>query len=310
MAAPLVWPAPPEEPRLSHVQSISEPGDLGLKTSGFGRFANWLLGTGKGHNKLVKPFGIALDEADNLCITDTGANVVCFFDAAKKKWMQWERVGKIRFASPVAVAKRGDTLFVADSVLASVIVFNTSGKLLFEIKKGIERPVGLTISREKLFVVDSQASRIVVFDLRGNQLSQFGKRGGEEGEFNFPTHIAADSRGGVLVTDSLNGRIQLFDAEGRYQGRIGSTGDSPGHFGRAKGVAEDSLQHVYVLDAMFDNVQIFDRQGRILLSVGEAGSARGEFWLPNGIAISRDNRIFITDSYNRRIQVLKYVGGK
>lgn len=307
-ASSLVWPPAPAPARISFVQSIRQPADLGLKASGWSRFSSWLLGTEKGRDELVKPFGIALDDNDNLCFTDTGANVVGFHDAAKKKWLRWDRVGKIRFASPVAVAKRGDVLFVADAALASVIAFDTGGKLRFELKDGLERPVGLTIAGDKLFVVDSPANRIVVFDLRGNRLTQFGQRGAGEGEFNFPTHIATDSRGGLLVTDSLNGRVQLFDANGRYEGRLGSTGDSPGHFGRAKGVAEDSFQHVYVLDAMFDTLQVFDRSGRILLSLGEAGADPGQFWLPNGIAISRDNRIFIADSYNRRIQVLKYVG--
>jgi hypothetical protein len=82
----LVWPAPPEEPRVSFVQSIAQPSDLGFKNSGWSRIANWLVGAQKSNEKLSKPFGIALDDADNLCLTDTGANVVCYFDAAQKRW--------------------------------------------------------------------------------------------------------------------------------------------------------------------------------------------------------------------------------
>jgi sugar lactone lactonase YvrE len=307
---PLVWPAPPEEPRISFVQSVSQPTDLGFKHSGWSRFANWLIGAERANERLIRPFGLALDEADNLCVTDTGANVVCYFNSVQKRWYHWERIGKIRFLSPVAIAKRGDTIFVADSALRSIVAFNTRGELLFEIKSGLERPSGLAISGERLFVVDSQLNLVLVFDLHGKPVMQFGKHGAGPGEFNFPTHVAIDSRGDLLVTDSLNGRIQMFDLQGRYQGCIGSTGDSPGHFGRPKGVAVDSYGRVYVMDALFDNLQIFEQDGRFLLSMGETGSDRGEFWLPNGIAISHDNRIFIADSYNRRIQILKYIGGK
>ena len=132
--APLVWPFPPEEPRIAYVQSISQPADLGLKGSGWSRFANWLIGTERGNEKLVKPFAVAVDESDNLCITDTGANAVCLFDAGHKKWHRWDHIEKIRFASPVAVAKRGDVIYVADSILLTVLAFNTKGKLLFQLK--------------------------------------------------------------------------------------------------------------------------------------------------------------------------------
>jgi DNA-binding beta-propeller fold protein YncE len=308
-AVAVVWPDPPEAARVKYVSSISQPSDLGIKRSGFRRFANWLVGMQKGNENLIKPFGVALDEADNLCVTDTGANVVCYFDMGHKTCQRWEGAGKLRFVSPVAVAKRGSTIFVADSALGAVIALDPKGKFLFAIQKGLQRPVGLTVARDKLFVVDSQLNAVVIFDLQGKLLTQFGSRGAGQGQFNFPTHVMADARGFLLVTDSMNGRIQMFDLEGNFKGMIGSSGDSPGHFGRPKGVATDSFGRVYVVDALFDNLQIFERAGQLLLSLGGTGAKPGEFWLPNGIAISRDNRIFIADSYNRRVQILKYVGG-
>jgi DNA-binding beta-propeller fold protein YncE len=306
-ATNLVWPDPPEQARLQYIGSASQPADLGFKTSGFSRFANWLIGTPKGNEKFVKPFGVALDEVGELCITDTGANVVSFFDSAHKRWHRWGKIGNTRFASPVAVAKQGEMLVVADSALPAVIGFDTKGNLLFEISRGLNRPVGVAIAENKLFVVDSQANAVSVFDLHGKFLSQFGERGLGPGQFNFPTHINVDSRGMLLVTDSMNGRVQMFDLAGACKGQIGSPGDSSGHFGRPKGAAADSFGHIYALDALFDNLQIFNREGQLLLPVGETGSRPGEFWMPNGIAITRDNRIYIADAYNRRIQIFKYV---
>jgi sugar lactone lactonase YvrE len=305
----ITWPSPPEQPRISYLQSIAEPVDLGIKRSGWGRFIKWIVGADQGINqKLIKPFGIGLDEADNLCVTDTGANVVCFFDAAEKRWHRWGRIEKVRFSTPVAIAKRGDRIFVADSALQAVVAFNTKGKLQFQITNGLARPVGLAISGDRLFVVDSHLNKVLVFDLDGGLKSEFGHRGGGDGEFNSPSHISSDRQGHLLVTDSLNGRVQLFNTKGEFQGKIGSSGNTPGHFGRPKGVAADAAGRVYVIDALHDNLQIFQRDGRLLLTLGEAGSKPGQFWLPNGIAITRDNRIFIADSYNRRIQLLKYVG--
>jgi sugar lactone lactonase YvrE len=307
-STPKVWPAPPEVARVSYVQTILRPADIGMKFSPFTRFGHWITGSEKGNEQLLKPFGLALDENDNICLTDTGANAVCYYDRAKKKWHRWTKIGDVHLTSPVAVAKRGGTLFVADSALGKVIAFKEDGKILFQITNHLGRPSGVAILNDKLFVADAQRHTIVVFNLRGDFQREFGRRGIDHGEFNFPTHLAVDGRGNLLVTDSMNARVQILDADGKYKGEIGNIGDSPGHFGRPKGSAVDSVGNVYVVDALFDNLQIFDHSGRLLLNFGETGAQPGQFWLANGIAITRENEILVADSYNHRIQVFKYVG--
>jgi DNA-binding beta-propeller fold protein YncE len=303
-----VWPPPPDAARVVYVQSITQPADVGIRGNALKRFANWFTGSAGGDKRLVNPFGIALDENGGFCVTDTGANRVCYYDAAKRRWQQWDHAGNVHFAAPVAAAIKGGVIFVADSALGEVVALDTEGKLLFEIKQGVARPSGLAILGEQLYVSDAGCHCVAVFDLHGNRISNFGERGTGPGQFNFPTHIAADSRGHLLVTDSLNSRVQVFDANGKYESEFGSAGDTSGHFGRPKGVAADSFGHIYVADAMFDNIQVFDLSGRLLLSLGVTGSGPGEFGLPNGIAISPDNRIYVTDPGNHRVQVFQYVG--
>ena len=302
------WPPPPADPCVVYLRSITGPADLGIKPPALTRFANWISGGGQSVSRLNKPFGVAVDDAGNLLFTDTGANTVGCLDRARKKWLRWEQAGKTRFVSPVAVARHRDTVFVADSALGKVLAFDLQGKLRFEITREIERPSGLVIHGDKLFVAASQRHEIVIYNLRGECLSRFGRRGSAPGEFNFPTHLAADAGGRLFVTDSMNCRVQVFAASGQFQCAIGSPGDGPGSFNRPKGVAVDRLGHIYVVDALFDNVQVFDDQSRLLLNWGEAGSAPGQFWLPNGIAIGADDQIYIADSYNHRIQVFKYTG--
>ncbi|MBI5394575.1 MAG: 6-bladed beta-propeller [Verrucomicrobia bacterium] len=298
-APPRTWPAPPAEPRVAFVQCISSPADFGVRPSFWGRIGNFFTGRNRAAQKLVKPTGIALDEAGNICLTDTGEGTVCFFERAAKRYQRWSKIGPHVLQSPVAIARRNGVFYVADSGLRKVLVFRSEKELLFEISSDIQRPCGLAIAGDRLYVADAVAHGVAVFDLRGKFLFRFGKRGSGPGEFNFPSHIAADSNGRLYVTDSMNGRVEMFDGEGRFQGMVGSLGDTSGHFSRPKGVA---------VDALFDNIQIFDQQGRFLLDIGKAGSETGEFWLPAGIAISRDNEICVADSYNCRIQVFKYVG--
>lgn len=304
----LVWPPPPDDPRVVYVRSFNNPADLGVKPSAFKRFGNWITGATAGDRSLINPLAVAVDEKGILCATDTGAKTVCCVDIAGKHWLQWDHVGRLHFQAPVGIAKRGNTLFVADSALGEVVAFDTNGKVIFEIKPGVGRPSGVAIMGEHLFVTDVEQHCIVVFDLRGNKLSAFGKRGTGSGEFNFPTHIAADNHGHLLITDSMNSRVQAFDATGKFLADIGSGGDTSGHFGRPKGVAVDSFGHIYIADAVFDNIQVFDFSGRLLLILGETGSGPGQFGLPNGLAIGPDNQIYVADAYNHRVQVFKYVG--
>jgi DNA-binding beta-propeller fold protein YncE len=306
--APLIWPEPPDPPRIAYVKSIFRPAELGIKASALTRFGRWLIGSEKMNQGLLKPFGIAVDENDNLCITDTGANTVSYYDEHKKHWQRWDKLGNLRFISPVALVKRGGNFFVADSGLGSVLAFDEKGKLWRQITNHLERPSGLVVVNNELFVSDSQRHCVVVFDLTGLYQREFGHRGNGEGQFNFPTHLGADRDGHLLITDSLNSRVQICDTNGKFLAFLGAIGDSPGHFSRPKGVASDSFGHIYVLDALFDNLQIFDPKGQLLLTLGAAGSGPGEFWMPNGIAINRNNDIFVTDSYNHRVQVFKYVG--
>jgi hypothetical protein len=306
----IVWPAPPEPKRIAYVESIRRPSDFGAKQSFLTRLGHSIVGSEKGNESLNKPFGIAFDEEDNLCVTDTGDNVVCFYNRAKRTWRRYEKAGAVRFVSPVAVARRKGIFFVADSALGRIIAFDEAGKLRFQTHDHLERPVGLAISNDQIFITDSLRHCVVVLDLQGKFVREFGSRGTGPGQFNFPSHICCDNHANLLITDSMNSRVQILDPQGVFQSEIGKLGDRSGQFGRPKGVAADAFGRVYALDAVFDNLQIFDSAGHLLLAIGSTGAQPGEFWLPNGIAISRGNEIFVSDSYNHRIQVFRYVGAE
>jgi 6-bladed beta-propeller/NHL repeat len=302
------WPSPPAEPYIVYVRDLTNPTDIGARPPFFTRLINSLTGVGTEQSRLSRPFGLSLDEAGNLLVTDTGANAVCFLEFDHKKWLQWTAVGGRNFESPVAAVHRAKTFFVADSAWGQVVAFDEKGKLQFSITNALERPSGLALLGDRLVIVDSQLHQVVICGLHGEMIAKFGKRGIGAGEFNFPTHVAVDDQKQIYVTDSLNHRIQVFSADGKFVRSIGSVGDGPGHFSRPKGVAMDHAGHVYVVDAVFGNVQIFNEQGKLLLDFGQSGSGLGEFWLPNAVAINSRNEIFVTDGYNHRVQMFRYTG--
>jgi DNA-binding beta-propeller fold protein YncE len=307
-AAPRIWPPPPAAGRIATERSVASPADLGIQPNWLARLTKLFAGAGQGSERLVRPFGVAVDETGGICVTDTGPNVVWYFDGTRHRCVRWDAIGKVRFVQPVAVAKSANLIVVADSGLAQVVAFDEEGHVNFRVGGVFARPAGLALTGTRLYVVDAAAHCVVVCNREGRLLAKFGTRGVGPGAFNFPTHVAVDREGRIFVTDAMNSRIQVFDASHRFLSELGSLGDGSGHFSRPKGVAVDRLGHVYVADAMFDNIQVFDRKGQFLLDLGSSGSGPGEFWMPAGIAIGSDNRIYVADTYNGRVQVLRYIG--
>ena len=84
--------------------------------SGIG-MANWITGDNGESLRLQKPFGVALDENGNLCLTDTDANRLLLPISRNKQWRRYDGAGKTKFVSPVAVARRNGIFYVADSEL-------------------------------------------------------------------------------------------------------------------------------------------------------------------------------------------------
>ncbi len=306
-----VWPKPPAEARIRYVRSLSGPQDLGMARSFLRRLADTLFG--RTEERLIRPTGVA-EHGGVLYVADPGAQALWIFDLGARRFTKVQRLGETALASPVAVAVRPDgAVFVADSWHKQIFLVSREGRLLRTIAAdGLQRPAALAYdaATQRLYVADSAAHRISIYGADGARVHAWGKRGGADGEFNYPTHLAFDRDGRLLVTDALNFRVQAFDRDGRFLWKLGRHGDGSGNLAAPKGVAADSGGHLYIVDALFDTVQIFERNGDLLLAVGERGTAAGQFWLPGGIYISPADRIYVADSYNQRVQVFEFLGGR
>lgn len=307
----LLYPAPPDIPRISFVNSLSRPEHVGIEESPLQGFLRFLIG--RAETPMANPYGLEVDAEGRLYVVDQFLKKIHMYDAKAKQYALLPDHG-VAFVSPVDIAidnKRG-RIFVSDSAQAVVRIFSKAGfQPAGEIRSGgMGRPTGIAVNEAtgELLVVDTLNSSILRFSLDDLGLKGiFGIEGSEAGRFHSPTHIAVTPNGQILVTDSLNFRVQVLSPEGRFISAFGAAGDSPGYFSRPRGVAVDSDGNIYVVDALFDNVQIFNREGQLLMAFGRPGNAYGEFWLPSGIYIDSQNLIYVSDSYNRRVQIFQYL---
>jgi DNA-binding beta-propeller fold protein YncE len=306
----LVWPSPPEQPRIRYLKSYRGQSDFRPQDD----FKARLLGAEQGGLFLEKPYGVALNaDSSRMYVTDSKLKKVVVFDfaAGQVSIMRTDAVGSMKSPVEVRVDKRG-RVYVTDGYGGKLFVFGPDGKTLLTLGKEqeMQRPTGLALdeARNRLYVSDTPSHRIMIYDLEGGYVGEIGERGADPGQFNYPVNLSVDREGRLYVVDTGNFRVQVFSPEGDYLLEFGGIGDAWGSFSRPKGVGTDSEGHVYVLDAAFNNFQVFDgSDGSLLLFVGQLGREPGMFWLPTGLYIDDGDRIYVADSINARIQVFQYV---
>lgn len=218
-----------------------------------------------------RPFGLAVDDKDNVYVVDSDQKLIRVFDS-KGKFLRDITHQSLERPTGLAIDPNRRRLYVADSSWRT-----------------------------------SENHFIYVFDLDGTYLKRFGGRGIEEGKLYFPTYVAVDGTSNVYVTDTLNARVQAFDAEGRYLKTFGERGDKFGNFDKPKGVALDTFGNVYVVDSTWSNVQIFNQKGQILLYFAGRGRIPGLLFNPTGIAVDKENRIYVADAFNGRVAVYQLI---
>jgi sugar lactone lactonase YvrE len=311
----LVWPSPPDNPRIRYLRDIKGPEDIFPAKTRIQEFSELLTGDSRQMLELMTPYSVTTDDHDLLFIADPTAGVVHRYDLKAREVAYIVRAGDELLQSPVAVALDSEgNLFVSDSQLAKVFKYSSSGEFKQEVVPpgGFRRPAGIAISPTgEMFVVDVLANKLLKFNRNLVFVSDFPAiLEGEE--LNTPSHVAIGKDGKVYVTDAMNFYVRVYDPNGHQVRRIGGIGDVPGTFARPKGLALDSEQNIYIVDATHDNFQVFNQEGQLLIFVGNSGDGAGGFYLPSGIHIDRFNRVFIADTFNRRIQLFQLLntGGK
>ena len=314
--AQLMWPLPPEKPRVKFLQELSNNFDVETKKKK--SWVDKVVGNSDPNvsEYFEKPAGVVSDSRGRVIIASTQRSTVFIVDQAQKKITRLQGDRGIILQTPLGLAVDAqDNLFVSDPYQHMVLKFDPNGHLLATIAvgEGVKNPTFMAIdeARRRLFIVDSHLHQVLVFDLDTLKLKNtVGKRGEKNGEFNFPIGIAVGADGGFAVTDTGSCSVQIFNADFKFVRRFGKQGDRPGEFIRPKGVAIDSEGNYWVVDGAFNNFQIFNPKGELLMWVGQFGNVPGAFNLPLGIFIDKSQKVYVSDQLNHRVQIFQFLGGK
>ena len=249
---------------------VTDPGAAGVHIFDFKQHKyHFISRRDNGKNSMISPQCVAVDEHDNIYVTDSDEGKVFVFEPSGK------------LSRVIGSLKGGEGLF--------------------------KHPTGIAVDAEaqRIYVSDTWRNQIFMMDMQGSVLQKIGKNGSGNGEFNFPTELRL-SGPNLIVVDALNFRVQVLDRSGAFQYAIGQLGDGEGSMFRPKGIGMDSEGHLYVVEGQTGMVQVFNREGQLLYYFGKRGTGFGDFQLPTGLFIDRTDRVYVVDSYNRRVQVFQY----
>ena len=268
-----------------------------------------LSGGGAGDGQIMWPTSIALDQDENLYISDEALHRITILDKTGQFLGKWGKKGK--------------------------------GKGEFD------RPANIAFDKDgNLLVADGLNNRIQRYTKEGRFLGQWGRAGTGKGEFNMPWGIALDQDDNVYVADWRNDRIQKFDADGKHLASWGESGEDEGQFNRPSGLAVDGQGNMYIADWGNDRVQVLASDGAFRAQFrGESGLSKwaedwfasdhidllevrlqsdmeppldppvGElfrnepaaieklFWAPTTVKVDPEGKVYVVDTGRHRIQI-------
>ncbi len=251
------------------------------------------------------PFGVVLNTAGNLYVTDASN-------------------GLVRVVTPGGVV----TTFAGNpGLIGDVDGTGTDPAVSFN------SPQGLAFdSSGNLFVADYNGNVIrkitpagVITTIAGTTpISGTTDATGALARFSRPAGVATDSAGNVYVTDSANSTIRLITPAGvvtTFAGTAGSPGGADGtgsaaRFNNPRGLTSDSAGNLYVADTGNNCIRKVTSSGIVTTLAGLAGTfgstdgtgSAARFTMPFKIAVDAADNLYVADTSQHTIRRITPAG--
>jgi peptidylamidoglycolate lyase len=211
-----------------------------------------------------------------------------------------------------------NNVWVTDVGLQQVLKFSQDGRLLLKLGEArvggwdathFNQPTDIAIRTDgEFYISDGYVnSRVALFDRAGKFLSEWGKKGNAESEFDNPHGLALAPNGDVLVADRQNSRIQVFDRTGKFKSQWLGAKET----GRVFGVAVDGAGALYLgvrkadYDPPSNGILKLDREWRTVVAIGFGGPGGPVFNAVHDVAVAKDGTIYVAETRTKRVVKLR-----
>ena len=251
------------------------------------------------------PCGVAVNDQDEIAVTDTWNHRVSVFSSDGTHLRSFGRMGQnngeLHCPKGIAFDSHGN-IVVADSFNHRVQVFDRNGNFLSKFgEKGsrdnqLQYPDGLSINGNGDIIVAVTKNKLIkIFSSSGEYLRKFGGAGSPYCCIQYGQHF--------IVSDAGDHSIKMFNLEGKFISKFGKQGIENGEFNEPRYLSVNKEGLLMVCDEKNHRVQVLDLSEKFVTKFGSEGSERGEFKWPVSTANLSDGRIVVCDKENNRIQV-------
>ncbi|MBV7328787.1 6-bladed beta-propeller [Chloroflexi bacterium TSY] len=268
--------------------------------------------------ELDKPYGIAIDQQDNVYIADTGNHRIVKFTSAGRYVTEWGNEGDLpdgininnwfgaQLDAPMDIVfDDANNLYVSDSANHRIVKFSNTGMLLGTwgaAGSGIDqltRPVGLTYQDDILYIVDQGNRRIQRLKSDGQFMDPWPLTVEGQSKIKF-VDMALDQNGNAYATKQGANTVIKLDRNGTqldHEWAFFSNG-SPRFSGPAGiGIHDDGS--IFIVNRLGAHMLKFDTDG---------GQFPGGYWghegrlnAPSDVATDASGNFYVVDQANHRI---------
>ena len=263
---------------------------------------------GKYIRMLNRPLGVAVNNQDEIAVTELGNNRVSVFrrDGTYLRSFSGNSQNDGGLNGPGGIAfDRNGNIVVADCLNHRVQHFDRKGNFRFKFgKQGsrdnqLEFPYGLSRNGNGDIIVADQGNKLIkIFSSNGEYLRKFGGAGSLVDPFHCIQHGQY-----FIVSDCGDHSIKMFNLEGKFISKFGQQGNKDEEFNGSRCLSVNKEGLLIVCDAGNHRVQLFELSGKFVTKFGSEGCERGKFNFPVSTANLSDGRIVVSDMNNHRIQV-------
>jgi peptidylamidoglycolate lyase len=279
---------------------------------------------------LGNPTGIDTDTSDNIVVFHRAGREWPFLGGMPKAKIAANTIlvigrndgillrswGKDLFIMPHGLTvDRHNNFWLTDVGLHQVFKFSHDGTLLLTLGVAREpgndtshfnKPTDVAVAVDgSIYVSDGYGNnRVVLFSPEGKYISEWGRKGSGEGEFDIPHGIEIDERGNVWVADRENDRLQVFDSTGRFLFQRGDNSFANMCAVSCRGGISYAVDdHSFLkLRHRGSDILIFDTAATVLSRFGRSGSYNGPRTWYHDLCADADGNIYTGDILGNRLQ--------
>ena len=267
-------------------------------------------GEGSSAGMFDLPWGVAVNERNEIAVTDGDNNRVQIFSSdgtyLRSFGSMGDQEGEFNEPTGIAYLNNGNTV-VADSENNRLQIFTEQGEYLTQIggegnlDHQFNYPWGLSVDSDgNIIVADSNNKLIKIFTPSGQFLRKFG---GEDLLVD-PCHCIRKDQY-FIVSDWGDHSIKVFNTDGDFLYKFGNEGEGDGEFYGPKYLSVDKAGHLMVCDSANDRVQILELSGKFIANFELMSDRIEEYVGPVSTAVLSDGRIVVSDYCDSCIKIIE-----